>query len=89
MTRYYFHIRDGNELIRDDGGLELPGTQDTLEACIICMREVLEEEEWRYEISEGLHFDVVDDSGRSVLIVPFVDFLHSATAHRSTSARLH
>jgi hypothetical protein len=89
MTRYYFHIRDGNELIQDDRGLELPGAADTLETCMICMREVLQEDEWRCEISETLRFDVMDDSGRSVLIVPFVDCLYSAPGRRSASGRLH
>ncbi len=27
MARYYFHIRDGNNLIRDEEGTELPSLE--------------------------------------------------------------
>ena len=27
MARYYFHIRDGNNLIRDEEGIELPSLE--------------------------------------------------------------
>ena len=72
MPRYFFHVRDGDELILlDPEGLELPNHESVPSACESLVREVLDEDQYRAELLPGRQFEVVDGQGRLVLIIPF------------------
>ena len=71
MPRYFFHVRDGDELILDPEGLELPNHGSVPSACQSLVREVLDEDQYRAELLDGRQFEIVDEQGRLVLIIPF------------------
>ena len=70
MPRYFFHVRDGDELILDHEGLELPDPE-VLDECRSVVREVLHEDEHRAELVAGRQFEIVDELGRLVVTIPF------------------
>jgi hypothetical protein len=73
MPRYFFHIRTDGQLIEDFEGIELPEIPDIEAWLLKAASDVLSEEEWQRERTEGRSFEVVDEKGQVVLIVPFGD----------------
>jgi hypothetical protein len=71
MPRYFFHVRDGDDLILDREGLELPDLDSALEECRSLVRTVLNEDQHRAILSPGRQFEIVDELGRLVLVIPF------------------
>jgi hypothetical protein len=71
MPSYFFHIRDRDELLLDPDGLELPDLASALDECARIVLTVLEEERWREKIETDRQFEVVDELGRTLLVVPF------------------
>ena len=72
MTRYYFHVQDGTGLDRDSIGADL---RDLDEVQIGAMKVARELCALWDDIPPGdldkMALEVVDDSGQTVLIVPF------------------
>jgi len=73
MPRYFFHVRDDGRLFEDLEGIELPDIPDVEAWLLKAASEVLSEDEWQGERTEGRSFEIVDDTGQIVLIVPFGD----------------
>jgi Domain of unknown function (DUF6894) len=73
MPRYFFHVRDDGQLFEDIEGIELPDIPDVEAWLLKAASEVLSEAEWQKERTEGRSFEVVDEKGQIVLIVPFGD----------------
>lgn len=73
MPRYFFHIRDGIDLLTDRNGIELPEASLAIDECCRLIREVLEEEEWEEEISSDRSFLIMDERGRTVAVLPFTE----------------
>ena len=72
MPRYYFHVRDrGTVILPDSEGVELAGPDLPPGECRKLVESVLSEEGWRDQLSEDRELQVVDDSGRTVLVIPF------------------
>lgn len=71
MPAYYFHVRDNGILIRDPDGLDLPDFDAVRAECKRLILSVLREEQISEEFSANREFEVVDDTGRIVLLVPF------------------
>ena len=71
MPRYYFHIRDDDELVPDSSGIELSNLNVAAKHCGRVVADVLEEEEWQTEPLAGRQFEIADEAGRTVLILPF------------------
>ena len=71
MPKYFFHVRDHDALIADQEGIELSGPEAVLEECRRIVREVLDEEQWRDDLTAGRRFEIVDELGRVVVTVPF------------------
>ena len=53
MPKYFFHVRDHDALIADQEGIELPGLEAVLEECRRIVREVLDEEQGRDDLTAG------------------------------------
>ena len=72
MPRYYFQIRDGNNLIRDEEGMELPSLEAARAEAILATREAVRLATLRGE-PIGMHgvFEIADQSGQTVLTVNF------------------
>jgi Domain of unknown function (DUF6894) len=71
MPCYYFHIRDDGVLLEDPDGIELPNLDAAREECRKLILSVLQEEGMTQEFSAKREFQVVDESGETVLVVPF------------------
>jgi hypothetical protein len=69
--RYFFHIRIGNELMRDTRGVEIANSQRVRQECSRILQSVLAEPEFRRQRSADRSFHVTDASGRQVLVLPF------------------
>jgi hypothetical protein len=71
MPAYYFHVRDNGSLLRDPDGIELPDLDAARDECRKLIVSVLREEQRDDELLTGREFQVEDELGRTVLIVPF------------------
>jgi hypothetical protein len=72
MRIYFFHVRDGDELILlDPEGLELANHESVPSVWQSSVRELLDEDQYRDELLDGRQFEIVDEQGRIVLIIPF------------------
>ena len=71
MSAYYFHIRDNGVLINDPDGLELPDLDAVRAECKRVVVSVLEEEQMDDQRSANREFQIEDETGRIVLVVPF------------------
>ncbi|MGJ7043210.1 hypothetical protein J2Y63_006494 [Shinella sp. BE166] len=71
MPRFYFHIRDGDELEIDPQGTVF----DTIEAAVIdarmAAREILAEKLLNDEVIDGQRFEITDEKGELVETLPF------------------
>ena len=71
MPAYYFHIRDNGVLLRDPDGLELPDLDAARAECKRLILSVLKEEQIDEQFSVNRQFQIEDETGRTILIVPF------------------
>ena len=71
MPAYYFHIRNSGILIRDPDGVELSDLNAARAECLRLILSVLREEQIDEQLSSDRQFEVEDESGRTILIVPF------------------
>ena len=87
MPRYYFHIRDDDELVPDSSGVELSDLKVAAKHCGKVVAEVLAEEAWQAELVAGRQFEIADEAGRTVLILPFAKVEVGALPLRHTGVR--
>lgn len=71
MPRYYFHVRDGEQLIEDKDGVKLADLESLGEECKAIVESLLQEEGWLKEDNSHLRLEVVDELGEVVFVVPF------------------
>ena len=65
MPRYYFHVRDGHDIL-DEDGLELSGPDDAREQAVIAVREALRDTGRRFWKEREWRMWVVNESGETV-----------------------
>jgi hypothetical protein len=71
MPRYYFHVRERGEIVvHDSVGVEIMG--DNLEVAELrrILRSFLQEEARKEDLPEFLDVQVVDQSGRTIAVLP-------------------
>jgi hypothetical protein len=75
VGRFYFHLRQGAELITDDEGMDLPDFPAAQREAVLAAREVLAEaiKSGRSEIPEV--FVIADEAGRELGTVPLATVL--------------
>ncbi len=66
MAQYYFHVRTDRGLVEDEEGIDLPHMQAVRHEALVSAHEFISEAQW----SGALTFEVADDSGDTVLILP-------------------
>jgi len=75
MPTYYFHIRENGALLRDPDGVQLPdldfARSEFSELIISAIQEIIQEEQMTKESLVDRQFQVEDERGRTVLVVPF------------------
>jgi hypothetical protein len=92
MPKYYFHVRDRGEIINDPEGLILPDLVTAHDQCRMIVREVLEvleEQKWRDGFATNPQFEIVNESGSTVLVVPFRDIRTVTRPVREKSVARH
>ena len=66
MPRYYFHLRNQEDLLEDHEGMDLPDIQAALEEALRVDRDLALEPAGIY----GLEFEITDSAGKPLLKVP-------------------
>jgi len=76
MPRYYRHIRQGDQLIQDPEGVELPGLDVARAEALAGIRDILAES-IRHGTDDGIDDAIVitDEAGRELMIVSFAEAL--------------
>lgn len=75
MPRYYFHIREGNVLMPDDEGRFFPGLPAARNELMASLREIVSERLLHGTDIEGRQFEIADEAGDVLAIVPFTSLL--------------
>lgn len=71
MPRFYFNVRDGDTVITDQEGIELAGKSDAAEEAMQAARDLLADQLKHGARLESKSFEVVNDTGETVLTLPF------------------
>ena len=66
MPRYYFHIREGSTLNRDEEGQELPDAEAARQEAISAGREILGEKLLHGGSLNGRTIEIADETGHVV-----------------------
>ena len=82
MPNYFFHIYDATGTLQDDEGMVLPNLDAARTEAIQSAREILAETIRAGGVVDGRRFEVADESGDILFVVPFADVLklHKADA---------
>jgi hypothetical protein len=75
MPRYFFHIKDEAETIRDEDGIELHDLDEVRKLATESAREMMSEAVREGHEPSGREFVITDEQGRVVLNFPFKDAL--------------
>lgn len=73
MQTYYFHLRDGTDVLLDPVGRLLPSLSAVAGAALFEARAIISADAKGGEISLGQSIDVEDESGALVHSIAFVD----------------
>ena len=68
--RYYFHLTNGEALIRDEEGTEVSSMQSALIAAMEMIEELRAENPSEADEWQGWRLEIVDTSGRTVYSMP-------------------
>ena len=71
MGRFFFHVRDGDDYLEDLVGMELPGLLAARDEALTSAREIIAARILSGEVLNGQVFEVCDEMGQTVAIVPF------------------
>ena len=77
MPRYFFHLREGALVTRDEEGRDLKNLQTARAVAVMSARDIMCGEVLLGRVSLGDAIEVEDESGRKLFDVPFsqaVDF---------------
>ena len=66
MGLYRFHVRDAAGLVVDEEGTELPDLPAAFAEALRCVHELMDDT----PIPAGMQFEIADEAGRVVLMVP-------------------
>jgi hypothetical protein len=75
MPRFFLHIKDGSDLIRDEEGIDVPSAAHARDAAVLSAREL-----WAGAIRAGRDvgadaFLIADQDGNQLTFVPFTEVL--------------
>lgn len=71
MTKYFFHKRDGSELVEDEEGTDLPNLEAARNEAILAAREMMAEMVLEGKVVDGQQFEINSEEGSIVDIVTF------------------
>jgi hypothetical protein len=73
MPLYFFHLRDGVDILLDPEGLNLDGQVAIASTAMAAARSIISNDALNGVISLGQHIDVEDEAGKLVHCLPFND----------------
>ena len=75
MGRYYFHLKDGDQIVPDEDGTELPDVSAATREALQSAREILADaiKAGKPKVYEA--YVIADETGRTVQVLPFVALL--------------
>ena len=85
MPRYFFHVREGSELSRDNEGQILPDAEAARREAIAASREILGEKLLHGGALNSRGVEIADETGRVVDTVNSNDVLYKAGQFRTYS----
>ena len=71
MTRYYFHLHNGDGLTPDEEGQEFSGPAEAHAAALADIRSILASEVDSGELDLNGRLEILDDAGVQILVVAF------------------
>ena len=75
MSRYFFHIRDGRILIRDEEGMECHTMAAVLDEARASARDIASEARWSFDAPLAA-IEIEDEDGNEVRPVASTKWLH-------------
>jgi hypothetical protein len=79
--RYFFHLREGNRLIRDAAGMPLPDLESAIDAAKARANALVDKAALSGRgIVWGTEYEVEDASGRLVMVLPLSHFVEIGKA---------
>ncbi len=75
MPLFYMHIRECSEFLEDADGLEFPSLAEARAEAMKCARELMSERVFRGKKLNDGTFEIADETGQIVLVLPFQDSL--------------
>lgn len=80
MPRYYFHLRDGEDVLLDPKGMELPDSLAIEAQALYEARSILSHDVMNGRIKLSQRIDVENEDGNIVHSIPFVDAVEVISA---------
>ena len=77
MTRYFFHIRDGDILIEDPDGADFQNVAEARAEAILSARDLLAERLRTGGILDGQTIEITTSDGLVVAVVPLKDAINN------------
>jgi hypothetical protein len=71
MPKYFFHIKSEDDFLEDLEGVDLRGEKEAFDEATDAAREMLSERVRKGELIDGHEFDVRDERGTTVFLLPF------------------
>lgn len=78
MPVFYLDIRDGERLLEDSEGFDLPDFNAARAEAMDGVRQILAEIAKVGEVLDGQRFEIVDENGELLAVVPLKDVLRLA-----------
>jgi hypothetical protein len=75
MPHFYLHLRDGDRLIEDQEGSELPDLDAARQQAMAGAREILAGKMLAGEVVNGQRFEITDEAGVVVCSLPLKEAL--------------
>lgn len=83
MTRYFFHLCDGKDLVLDPDGLELDGVEAVAAQALVEARSILSDEVRQGYLGFHQRLEVTDEAGAKVHVLHFADAVDILTEANS------
>ena len=75
MHRYFFHLRDGGNLVPDETGMELASLEDARREAVQSARDILADQLRAGQALDGQRIEIADERGEVLVIVTFREAL--------------
>ena len=73
VPTYFFHLRDGKDILLDPEGTHLEGQVAIAETALLAARSLISDDALKGHISLECHIDVEDEGGKVVHCLAFTD----------------